>query len=268
MNLTRLVPVPGGINSGLTSARQSTMLALLGNPRGSYNQDCQPVTHPQLMPLIVLRHVGPFKVRGLRPAVDSLGEVMADIRIEAPEVFAALGSAGMLCVRNQRGSATAISNHSWGTAIDLTLGGALDARGDGRVQAGLAEIHPLFNRHGWFWGAAFGIEDAMHFECSEQLIRQWAAAGMFKAGNAGAGEGTPPASPPSLLTLGDRGPEVAELQALLGQATLSRLLADGVFGHGTFAAVTAFQGRAGLVPDGAVGTRTWAALRAQAKRAA
>jgi hypothetical protein len=82
----------------------------------------------------------------------------------------------MLCCRLVRGSATSISNHSWGTAIDLTLNGVLDVQGDDKVQYGLTLIAPLFNRHGWFWGAAFGVEDAMHFEAGKGLVSQWAAA--------------------------------------------------------------------------------------------
>jgi D-alanyl-D-alanine dipeptidase len=50
----------------------------------------------------------------------------------------------MLCARFVRGSTTTISNHSWGTAIDLTLDGVLDRRGDGRVQVGLTRIAPIF----------------------------------------------------------------------------------------------------------------------------
>jgi hypothetical protein len=78
----------------------------------------------------------------------------------------------MLCARFVRGSTTAISNHAWGTAIDLTLDGVLDRRGDGRVQVGLTRIAPIFNRHSWFWGAGFRTEDAMHFEGSDELIRR------------------------------------------------------------------------------------------------
>ena len=76
----------------------------------------------------------------------------------------------MLCARLVRGSTSASSNHSWGTAIDLTLDGVLDQRGDGRVQVGLTRIAPIFNRHSWFWGAGFRTEDGMHFEASDELL--------------------------------------------------------------------------------------------------
>jgi D-alanyl-D-alanine carboxypeptidase/Putative peptidoglycan binding domain len=252
MALTTLVPIPPNINSGLTSARQATMLALLGSPRSSFNQDCQPVTHPVLKSLIVSRNFGGFHVNGLRPAVDSLEAVLADVRIARPDIFAALGTAGMLCARNQRNSSTAISNHSWGTAIDLTLNGVLDSRGDGKVQRGLAEIFPIFNHHGWYWGAAFGTEDGMHFEVSEQMIRKWASSGLLS--------GAKQKPPKPLLVLGDRGPEVALLQQKLNTALGRSMSPDGVFGHDTFIAVVAFQGSKGLTPDGAVGAKTWDAL--------
>ena len=74
-----------------------------------------------------------------------------------------------------RGSTTSISNHPWGTAIDLTLNGVLDAYGDSHVQYGLTLIAPIFNRHGWYWGAAFGKEDGMHFEGGRALVSRWAS---------------------------------------------------------------------------------------------
>jgi len=63
--------------------------------------------------------------------------------------------------------------------------------------------------------------------------------------------------PTSGLRLGARGPAVVELQQLLG------ILADGVFGPATDAAVRAFQAAHGLVVDGTVGAATLAALRTQ-----
>src|SRR5688572_1316930 len=200
-SLTDLVAIPSSTNAGVTSAKQATMLGLLGNPRRNYTTVCQPIEHPGLKALVVLRDLGPFRVQGLAPAVDSLAGVIADIRVEAPLVHAALGTQGMLCARLVRGSQHAISNHSWGTAIDVTLNGVLDRRGDGKVQVGLTAIAPIFNRHGWFWGATFSTEDAMHFEVGDQLIRKWHAEGRF-------GSTASSTVPDDLLTLGDRGPEV------------------------------------------------------------
>lgn len=250
--LTALVSIPAVTNVAVSSAKQSTMLGLLGNPRRNYTSECQSIEHPALEALVVFRDLGAFKVRGLKPAVDSLATVLADIRVEQPQIYAALGTAGMLCARLVRGSAHAISNHSWGTAIDLTLDGVLDRRGDGKVQFGLTAIAPIFNRHGWFWGAAFATEDAMHFEVGDQQIRTWHRAGLF-------GAQSPAVAPEDQLTFGDRGPDVKALQQKLNQFGAG-LEADGDFGPATRAAVVAFQAGRGLPATGVVGRETRAAL--------
>ncbi|WP_338849225.1 M15 family metallopeptidase [Massilia sp. W12] len=163
----------GPLNPGLKAVSNQYMLEKLGKPRESFSQACQPVTNEKLKKYITTASVGPFKVTGLKPAVDSLRTIMAEIAVKQPEVYQALGSAGMLCARNVRGSTTAISNHSWGTAIDLKLNGALDGYGDGMVQYGLTLIAPIFNAHGWYWGVAFRKEDAMHFEVSRSLLEKF-----------------------------------------------------------------------------------------------
>jgi putative peptidoglycan binding protein/D-alanyl-D-alanine carboxypeptidase-like protein len=251
MAITDLIPIPENTNPGLHAAKQMTMLSLLGNPRGHYNDDCQPVTNPGLRGLIVTADVGPFRVAGLEPAVRSLAKVLAEIREKEREVHDSLGSSGMLCARLVRGSQTSISNHSWGTAIDLNLNGDLDHRGDRKVQVGLARIAPIFNSHGWYWGAGFPTEDAMHFELSDEKIRELHASGIFA--------GAPSSLPDMVLTIGDRGPEVKNLQEALN-ARGESIEPDGIFGTGTRAAVIAFQARNGLVPDGVVGRLTRAAL--------
>ena len=251
MPITDLTEIPSPINSGVSSAKRRTMLALLGNPRGSYSQACQPITNPVLRDLMVLDSVGPFRVTGLGAAVESLKNIMANIEQQEPEIYHGLGSAGMLCARRVRGSATAISNHSWGTAIDLKLNGVLDFRDDNRVMIGLAKIAPIFNQHGWFWGASFRTEDAMHFEVSDEKIREWHAAGTFGA--------SPQPQPDAVLGVGDRGPDVLRLQTLLNQLGAD-LVVDGDFGPMTEAAVISFQAEKGLTVDGKVGPQTWAAL--------
>jgi D-alanyl-D-alanine carboxypeptidase/Putative peptidoglycan binding domain len=240
------------INGDLQGARNATMLGLIGMPRGSFSTDCQPVTHPAIKALIDTADVGPFRATGLRPALAVLTDIMADIKAQHRQVYDQLGSAGMLCARLVRGSATAISNHSWGTAIDLTLDGVLDPLGDGHTQAGLLQIHKVFNAHGFFWGAAFNREDAMHFEASEQLIRKWAAAGLF---------GGVAAATPKGMTIGDRGPEVERLQAALNAALAPiKITVDGIFGKDTRGAVIELKRRLGLKPNGIAGAKVRAAL--------
>ena len=248
--LTDLIGIPSGVNAGVSSAKQTTMLTLLGNPRSDYTTECQDIENPALRRLVVFDDVGPFRVRGLKPAVDSLRAILEEAAMQAAPVHAALGSAGMLCARLVRGSTTSISNHSWGTAIDVTVAGVLDRRGDGLVQIGLTMLAPIFNRHGWFWGAGFRTEDAMHFEAGDGLIRRWHAEGKL-------GDGV--AVPDLVLTLGDRGPDVRELQEKL-KSLGAQVMVDGDFGPATRAAVIAFQSTRGVTPDGVVGPRTRALL--------
>ena len=57
-----------------------------------------------------------------------------------------------------------------------------------------------------------------------------------------------------LLKKGSRGPDVKDLQEALG------LVADGIFGSGTEAAVKEFQKENDLTVDGLVGRGTWEML--------
>jgi peptidoglycan hydrolase-like protein with peptidoglycan-binding domain len=170
-------PVPrgslGALNAGVAPVNNRLMLSLFGSPRESFSVDCQSVSETKLARNMTTTMCGPLHVQGLRPAIDSLRRILTAIQSEQRAVYAALGTAGMLCCRLQRGSSRAISNHSWGTAIDLKLNGVLDARGDGKIQYGLTLIAPIFNRHGWYWGAGFPMEDAMHFEGGRTLVETW-----------------------------------------------------------------------------------------------
>lgn len=171
-SLTRLIQKStlGTLNPDMKAVNNAYMTEKLGKPRESFSSDCQPITNSKLKKYMKTASVGPFTVTGLAPAVESLRTVLTQISSQQPEVYAKLGTAGMLCCRYVRGSTTSISNHSWGTAIDLKLAGVLDKRGDGLVQYGLTLIAPIFNSHGWYWGAAFKTEDAMHFEVSRDLL--------------------------------------------------------------------------------------------------
>jgi len=59
------------------------------------------------------------------------------------------------------------------------------------------------------------------------------------------------------LRLGSKGPDVARVQAVLGETE------DGHFGPLTMAAVMPWQKAHGLVADGVVGPKTWAAMTAE-----
>jgi len=180
-----LVPIPAGINKGVSKAQQSTMLDVFGKP-GGLTADCSAVTNPKVKNLLVTRSVGPFTVQGIKPAVDAVERALARAKQEQPEVAKVLGTAGMLCCRRVRRPAGQppspnFSNHSWGTAIDLKIKGALDPRGDGKTQLGILLISPFFNEERFFWGAGFkgSSEDAMHFEASDELVREWKQKGLL-----------------------------------------------------------------------------------------
>lgn len=253
-SFTDVVPLSraGQFNQGLTNARQSTMLEIFGKPREDFSEECQPVTDPRLAPLIVRSvDLGTFRVSGLAPAVASLKAVLAEVEQEDPALHAAVGTAGMLCCRFVRGSTKSISNHSWGTAIDITMNGKLDPRGDGTVQYGLIQLARHFNRHRWYWGAGFGTEDGMHFEASDELIRQWLAEGHL-SGLAAPG--------PRVLSFGDRGPAVTALQTALADAGFPPSKIDGDFGPNTKVTLEAFQSSAGLPVTGVTDLPTRKAL--------
>jgi N-acetyl-anhydromuramyl-L-alanine amidase AmpD len=60
---------------------------------------------------------------------------------------------------------------------------------------------------------------------------------------------------------GDIGPDVRRLQEILRmQAYANNITVDGIFGQRTEQAVIQYQKKNGLVPDGIVGPKTWAAL--------
>lgn len=242
------------LNGDILPLTNNLMLRVLGNPRGNYSQSCQSVTNLTIRKLIVTEDVGPFNVTGLKPVVDRLRSALSDVKGELPQVYAALGNAGMLCVRFVRNSKSSISNHSWGCAIDFTLEGKLDARGDNRAQRGLIAMHPIMNRHHFYWGAAFKTEDSMHFEISRQQLLAWHNEGVF-------GQASKLSEEATTISVGDRGPEVEWIQQSLNILNGSDVDEDGIFGPATRASVIEFQRLHGLKADGVVGPKTTEALK-------
>lgn len=116
-----------------------------------------------------------------------------------------------------------------------------------------------------------------HFQCAElpHGVSSWIKAGRpqprVATGGTPATPATParPAPPPApsptrpQLHLGDHGPDVAAMQALLIKAGVigdTPANHDGVFGHGTQMALERFQTSHHLGADGRCGPKTWAAL--------
>ncbi|MGQ0566680.1 MAG: peptidoglycan-binding protein [Gemmobacter sp.] len=240
------------LNGPLRGARNNTCRTLIGLPRGTFDDNCRPVTSPAFEALVQRSvDVGPFAVTGLRPAVEALSTIFAEVKADHPAVHSRLVTAGMLCCRLVRGSKTAISNHAFGIAIDIGVD-SIDIRNDNKAQQGLLDIHPIFNRHGFFWGASFPTEDAMHFEASEQLVRKWAADGQFGPG---------PVKPLTAgLTMGDRGAAVLALQQALNAHLPLQIDEDGIFGPDTRGAVMELQRQRGLGVTGIAGKTVLQAL--------
>lgn len=175
-NSADTVPIPPkqDMNPNLTPAREDTMLARFGAP-GPLTLECAdpvPAFEAQLVRRVVLApHV---RVSGLRLAVASLQQVFGEIEEESPATFAEIMTAGLLCIRARRHNPSRYSNHSWGTAIDLFFGAGPVPQGVALTQRGLVDVFPVFNRHGWYWGAEFSGDsvDSMHFEWSDESIRR------------------------------------------------------------------------------------------------
>jgi len=89
------------------------------------------------------------------------------------------------------------------------------------------------------------------------------AVGLSKSAKAGTGEKLPiTGGPQPTLRKGSSGAAVRTLQARLNTLGFNVGAVDGIFGAKTDAAVRAFQRSRGLVADGIVGPKTWAALGA------
>lgn len=183
MSLTTLVPAPkaSAINTGLNSCPTSDLIRRYGFPRphNSIDDECRAASATFWQGRMVTESVGPYSVTGHKEAVRLLRHSLAAVKAAKPELYRALSSAGMLCVRWVRGHRGVLSNHSLGLAIDFKIHGVLDPYGDGKCQVGLLELYKVMKRFGWYWGAEFRKEDAMHFEVSAQKVYEWIREGKF-----------------------------------------------------------------------------------------
>lgn len=167
------------INAGLTPVRIGQLTEIFGAPAPALDDQCAEPTSPRLLETLEAREVGPFRVRMLRPALDSLERVLTKVRDAEPDLYRQMRTYGAFCVRLIRGTTDSISRHAFGLAIDVSIGGTLDAMGDGRTQFGLVLLNDYFYEEGWIWGAGFGREDSMHFEVSAELLQKWLDEGLL-----------------------------------------------------------------------------------------
>jgi len=179
-NLEDEVDLPDDINEGVHFAAQATMLRVLGVP-GKKTAKCSAITSSTVQRLLVTRNVGPFPVTGIAPAVDAVERVFSQVRTRFPDLFKVLGTAGMACCRLVSPSSPNFSNHSWGIAIDIKIKKKLNRRGTKKAMFGLLMLHRFFNEERFFWGAGFSgkAADPMHFEASDELVREWESQGVL-----------------------------------------------------------------------------------------
>jgi len=159
---------------------QRRLVEFFGLPAEQLNdQNCAEPTSRRLKSSLVVRDVGPFRARLLRPAAESAAMVFERLKAEEPKLYEVLKSYGGFCARLIRGSSERVSRHAFGLALDVSVGGTLDKMGDGRTQFGLILLATLFEEAGWVWGAGFRREDSMHFEVGSELFETWVADGRF-----------------------------------------------------------------------------------------
>ncbi|WP_095204185.1 M15 family metallopeptidase [Mesorhizobium carmichaelinearum] len=167
------IPIPprDSFNVGLSACREQTMLSKFGRP-GQLTQDCSEPTGDFVSRVRRDLNCGPFKITGLDYACDSLKQIFGEVKVASPAIFSATKTAGMLCVRSRRHNPSRYSNHSWGTAIDIYFGSKVVDQGLNLTNRGNFYLAPLFNRHGWYWGAGFSGDnvDSMHFELADETI--------------------------------------------------------------------------------------------------
>ena len=179
---THLVPTPNRryMNSGLSAAKVSTLRALFG-AFPNLPENCGTNRNAKVSAMLETRNVGPFRCTGIKPALDSLERIFAAVKQDHPQLYKLVGTAGMHCYRRVRGGSTP-SNHSAGTAIDLTVGGVLPPMDStpetpALIPNGFVILYAYFHREGWYWGAGYagGRVDAMHFEVADETLKEWAA---------------------------------------------------------------------------------------------
>jgi hypothetical protein len=158
------------------------MVSILGAPRLPLTTSCQ---NSRASDLVLENRVTEkitdiFSLTGMKQAIADIKAILADAFKEAPDLESVLSTEGMLCVRRRKPTSgavsKAISNHSWGTAVDFKIVGFEAPGNTGKeIPKFIKILLPRFNDKGWYSGIAF--HDTMHFEVSEEKIRKWSKDG-------------------------------------------------------------------------------------------
>lgn len=180
---TKIVPLPaaGDINSGYRAMQVSTLKSIFGDVFDDMPTDCGDPCDA-VSKYIEEASVGPFNVTGNKFAILSLQAIFNEIKIANPDLYAILGTAGMLCWRCVRGAPGVPSNHACGLAIDMTIGGILTDQGAESCPQGLLTLYSHFHAHGWYWAAHYANDsptDPMHMEIANETALAWLNEGRF-----------------------------------------------------------------------------------------
>ncbi len=151
-------------------------------PTDCYSQSA--ITNPKLKQLLITENVGPFSVTGLKPVIDTLKKIFAEVEKKDPKLYSQLSNEGMLCVRPKKKNGKyrmgTWSNHAWGAAIDIRTKTQDDKQGDNCTLPELSKLYPYFHQEGFYWGAGYSsTEDSMHFEASTELLQKWRTQGLL-----------------------------------------------------------------------------------------
>ena len=105
-DLTDPVPISSipALNKDLTSAQEDTMVAVMGAPREPLiATDCRNDQASLAVKRLTetRRMTDQFRLTGIKPALDSVQEILAKVKTAHPELIDRLSTEGMLCVRHR-----------------------------------------------------------------------------------------------------------------------------------------------------------------------
>jgi hypothetical protein len=181
------IPAANTFNQGVSQAGSTWMRSNVGNIPQPPCSNASPYTfYNSTVPAsyraqIETRSFGPnITITAHRATLDRLQTAFDQFRAYNAEAFGQLRSAGGFGVRQTINNGVCnggISNHSWGTAVDLYFGTHVDPAGDDLTQAGAVQLASYMNMNGFYWGAGFGNRDDQHFELGQEAILQALGAG-------------------------------------------------------------------------------------------
>ena len=225
--------------------------------------------HPELQP-IARKFEADCKAAGLNVLITETFRTTA----EQDALYAQGRTKPGNIVTNCRGSDYQ-SPHQWGVAFDFCKnirGQEYDDK-DGFFK----KCGEVAKKLGLFWGGDFkSFVDKPHVEWASKFLpsnstatlkRNHGTPDKFKATWSATTPSASAATPPqegnktrATVRLNSRGDDVKYLQGRLNTLQTVGLVADGIFGPKTDAAVRTFQRSKGLVVDGIAGPKTWAAI--------